>query len=88
MTILDAAHEELNADDQPDEEWLRFDMPKLEDLRCKLQQTLRTIKLGHSDKFRLKIERLDKYMETRRQQGSKQWLSQVRVGAAGGWRMH
>ena len=82
MTILDAANEELNADDQPDKDWPFLEMYELEYKRCNLQHTLRTIKPGHSDKLRLKLERLEKYMKKQREPGSKQWLNQVRFEAA------
>ena len=82
LNVMDTVNNERNADDQPDEEWQLLEMHQLEAMRGKWQHLLRTIKQGHKDKLRLQLERLGKYIEKRRQPESKQWLNQVRAGAA------
>lgn len=90
MNMLDTANEELNADDQPDKDWLHLDMQQLEEKLRGLQRTLRACvaRLEDSSKLRLLIARLEGFIEQRRELGSKQWLSQVRVAATWGWRLH
>ncbi len=76
------ANDGLNADDQPDKEWLFLDLHQLEDKLCRWQHMLHSPKQGHGDRLRLIVERLEKFVERLRQPGSKQWLCQVRVGVA------
>ena len=80
MSVLDTVNDELNADDQPDEEWLRLDMQQLEERLQGKQRTLRLPRLEDSDKLRRVVARLERYIEKLRR--SKNWLNQVRIEAA------
>ena len=78
MNVLDTVINELNADDQPDEEWLHLDIQQLEERLQSKQRTLRLARLERSDKLRRVIARLGRYIEKLR---SKNWLNQVRIEA-------
>ena len=78
--MASSVNDELNADDQPDEEWLRLDMQQLEERLQGKQRTLRLPRLEDSDKLRRVVARLERYIEKLRR--SKNWLNQVRIEAA------
>ena len=58
---------------------MSLELHQLEDMLCMWQSVLYSLEQG--DRTRLMIAWLQEYVETRRQPGSKQSLSQVRVGA-------
>ena len=76
------ANNELNADDEPDEEWLYLEMHQLEEMLHMWQDLLREHEEAISYRMRLRIVRLKKHVEKMRQLGSEEWHSQVRVGVA------